>query len=111
MELLDSLQNDTLLGGEKVVFSLYYYTNQRTKLDVLVDYLQANEPEQVIIEWHNLRPYANPMWELNMRSYPIVMHLDSINNWERKMWDIGYQFDCKPDYWLPINQTVSQMEN
>jgi tryptophan-rich sensory protein len=39
------------------------------------------------------------IWELNCRTYPIKLELESINKWETKMWEIGYKFDCELDGW------------
>jgi hypothetical protein len=43
-------------------------------------------------------PYENG-FELLGSTHPIQMELSVINEWNNKMWDIGYDFDCKLDGW------------
>ncbi len=95
IDVLERINNDSSLTADKMVFSFYFITDERKKIDSLVDYLKANEKNQQIIEPNKI----NEIWELNGRSYPIKLEIDCINNWERKMWDIGYRFDCILDGW------------
>jgi len=97
--LLQKIKNDTTITKDKMIFSFYYITNTRAKIDALIDYLKANEPNQPTIELNKI----NQIWELNGRTYPIQLQIDSINQWEIKMRAIGYQFDCELDGWDTID--------
>lgn len=95
IDVLNRIKNDTSITSNEMVFSFYFISDQRKKLEALIDYLEKNEPSQTIIEFNQI----NEIWELNGRTYPIPLEINAINVWERKMWNIGFQFDCKLDGW------------
>lgn len=95
IDVLERIENDSTITKDEMVFSFYFITDKRAKIDSLIDYLEANEPNQQIIELNQV----NEIWELNGRTYPIKLEIGSINKWERKMWKIGYKFDCELDGW------------
>lgn len=95
IDVLERIKNDSTITKEEMIFSFYFITDKRTKIDSLTDYLEKFEPNQQIIELNQI----NKIWELNGRTYPIKLEIDSINKWERKMWEIGYKFDCELDGW------------
>lgn len=94
-DVLDRIKSDSTIAKDEVVFSFYYVTDERIKIDLLIDYFKLKEKNQQIIELNQI----NQIWELNGRSYPIKLEIDSVNKWERKMWEIGYIFDCELDVW------------
>ena len=94
-DVLERIKSDSTLTNDEMIFSFYFITDARTKIDSLIDYLEANEPNQQIIELNQI----NEIWELNGRTYPIKLEIENINSWERKMWEIGYKLDCKLDGW------------
>ena len=95
IDVLERIKNDSTITKDEMIFSFYFVTDKRTKIDSLIDYLEMNEPNQQIIELNKI----NEIWELNGRTYPIKLEIDSINKWEGKMWEIGYKFDCELDGW------------
>ena len=95
IDVLERIKNDSTITKDEMIFSFYFITDNKKKIDSLIDYLEKNEPNQQIIEINQ----ANKIWELHGRTYPIKLELDNINMWERKMWDIGYKFDCELDGW------------
>lgn len=94
-DVLERIKNDSTITKDEMIFSFYFITDERTKIDSLIGFLEQNEPKQRIVKLNLI----NEIWELNGRTYPIKLELDSINQWERKMWEIGYKFDCKLDGW------------
>ena len=95
IDVLERIKNDSTITKDEMIFSFYYISDKRTKIDKLTDYLEKNETSQRIIELNQI----NNIWELNGRTYPLKLQIDTINLWERKMLDIGYRFDCKLDGW------------
>ena len=95
IDVLERIKNDSTITKDEMIFSFYYISDKRTKIDKLIDYLEKNETSQRIIELNQI----NNIWELNGRTYPLKLQIDTINLWERKMLDIGYRFDCKLDGW------------
>lgn len=94
-DVLKRIKNDSTITKDEMIFSFYFITNERAKIDSLIVYLEKNEVNQQVIELNKI----NKIWELNGRTYPIKLEIDSINKWERKMLDIGYKFDCELDGW------------
>lgn len=95
IDVLERIKNDSTITKDEMIFSFYFVTDKRTKVDSLIDFLEKHEPNQQIIELNQI----NEIWELNGRTYPIKLEIDSINKWERKMWEIGYKFDCELNGW------------
>ena len=100
IDVLNRIKKDSTITKNEMIFSFYFITDKRTKIDSLIDFLEKNESNQQIIELNRI----NKIWELNGRSYPIKLEIDSINKWEKRMWDIGYQFDCQLDVWEAIQE-------
>jgi hypothetical protein len=94
-DVLRRIQEDTSITADQIRFSFYYITDDRVKIDSLIDYFEANLKEYQIMELNK----NNKIWELNARSSPVTVNLDSINEWEKNLWDIGYKFDCRLDGW------------
>lgn len=96
--VLNRIKQDSTDKRKEVVFSFYFKTNKRKKINDLMDYFEFYEPSSQLMELNQLGRWPE-VWELNGRSYPIPLHIDSLNQWEKKLWDIGYRFDCKLTYW------------
>ena len=94
-DVLERIKSDSTITKDEMIFSFYFITDKRAKIDSLIGYLEQNESNQQIIELNQV----NEIWELNGRTYPIKLEIDSINRWERNMWEIGYKFDCELDGW------------
>lgn len=103
IDVLERIKNDSTISKNEMIFSFYFITDKRAKIESLIDYLQEHEKNQQIIELSQI----NDIWELNGRTYPVQLEIDSINKWEKKMWEIGYEFDCILDGW----ETTSADQN
>ena len=100
----DQSTNAALLGrllqiskgeSETMKFDFYFVTDQKQKIEALANYLktaQKTDPDVEINELENI-------WELAGQSLPVQLEIDSINQWEKDMWEIGYKFDCVLDGW------------
>jgi len=95
LDVLNRIKEDSTINKDEMIFSFYYITNEKSKIEALSDFLKINEPEQKIIEFNKI----NSIWELHGMSNPIRLEIDNINEWEKKMWEIGFRFDCKLDGW------------
>ncbi|MEZ4685691.1 MAG: ribonuclease E inhibitor RraB [Bacteroidia bacterium] len=95
IDVLRRIKNDSTITQDEMVFSFWFITDKRAKIDSLIDYFEENEPNQPILELNKI----NEIWELNGRTYPVKLEIESINNWESRMWEIGYKFDCRLDGW------------
>jgi hypothetical protein len=73
----------------------FYVSDQKEKLKQLGLQLLTNYPQYTDIK---IQPY-NDIYELLGNTHPIKMELGTINEWNKKMWEIGYEFDCKLDGW------------
>ncbi len=73
----------------------FYVSDQEEKLKNLGLYLMTEFPEYT--DW-KVRPYHDS-FELLGASNPIKMDIATVNEWNQRMWDAGYKFDCKLDGW------------
>ena len=73
----------------------FYVSDEEEKLKRLGLHLLAEFPQYTDLK---VQPY-NDNYELLGTSHPIKMNLAMVNEWNQRMWDIGYCFDCKLDGW------------
>ena len=94
-DVLERINQDTSITSDSMVFTFWFITNEKQKLDALADYLRNNLKDHQIVELKQV----NEIWELQGTSNAIKLDIESIKEWEKKLWDIGYKFDCKLDGW------------
>jgi hypothetical protein len=93
LERIHSRRNVTAETSLPIEF--FYVSDQEQKLKNLGLQLLSEFPDYIDLK---VQPY-NDNFELLGTSYPIKMDLTTVNEWNQRMWDIGYQFDCKLDGW------------
>ena len=94
-DVLERIKNDPEITSDEMTFSFYFITDKKAKIESLIDYLKKIELSQNTFVVNKIKED----WELKGKTYPIKLEIDSINKWEREMWDIGYHFDCELDGW------------
>ena len=102
IDVLERIVNDSNYTSKEIILSFYFISDERKKIESLIDFFNDSLENHQVIELNQI----NNIWELNGRSNPIELQLESINNWERNLWEVGYKFDCLLDGW---ESTISDL--
>ena len=94
-DFVDRVKNDEDIAFDSLNLSFYFITNSKRKIDRLAKYINSEMPNYDVLEVIE----NEELWELQGRSPKILIEIETINNWEKKLWDTGLQFDCKLDGW------------
>jgi hypothetical protein len=94
-DVLKSVYNSNVTSDTILPIEFFYVSDQETKLKELGLHLMTQFPTYNDFK---VQRY-NDIFELRGTTHPIKMDITSVNEWNQKMWDIGYQFDCKLDAW------------
>ena len=92
---LKDVEIDSSNLGQLRTASYYIISDDRTTIDSLMDYMEANLPNHQNIELNKI----NDIWELNGRRPKLKVQEDSIMIWETLLTNVGYKFDCKFTNW------------
>ena len=93
--VLERIYNSDVTPETSLPIEFFYVSDQEEKLKRLGLYLLTEFPE-----YNDLRVQRyNNNFELLGNTHPIKMKLQTVNEWNQRMWDIGYDFDCKLDGW------------
>ena len=94
-DVLERIYKSNVTSKTSLPIEFFFISDQEGKLKRLGLYLLSVFPEYIDLK---VQPY-NEHFELLGTTHPIKMDLKSVNEWNQKMWEIGYQFDCKLDGW------------
>ena len=94
-DVLERIYKSDITPETSLSIEFFYVSDGEEKLRRLGLHLLSNFPEYANLQ---VQPYEE-VFELSGITQPIKMALDVINEWNQKMWDIGYEFDCKLDGW------------
>jgi hypothetical protein len=94
-DVLERIYNSGVTPETSLSIEFFYVSDGEEKLRRLGLHLLSSFPEYADLQ---VQPYQE-IFELSGITHPIKMELDIINEWNQKMWDIGYEFDCKLDGW------------
>jgi len=94
-DVLERIYNSNITSETYLSIEFFYVSDQEEKLRNLGLHLLTEFPKYSDFK---IQPY-NDNFELFGNTHPIKMELDTINEWNQRMWDIGYDFDCKLDGW------------
>lgn len=94
-DVLERIYNSNVTPDTSLPIEFFFVSDQEEKLKRLGLHLLRNFPNYTDL---NVQPY-NENFELLGNTHPIKMELNTINEWNQQMWDIGYEFDCKLDGW------------
>jgi len=94
-DVLKRIYGDGIDSEARMPIEFFFTSDLEAKLKKLGLALLAEFPDYNELR---LKPYQN-IFELIGTSNPIQMDLATINDWNQKMWNLGYRFDCKLDGW------------
>ena len=94
-DVLNRIYSDNVQPSDQLPIEFFFVTDVETKALSLKSYLSSNFPTYKDLK---VQPYQNN-YELIGTTHPIAMNIQSINQWNQQLWDIGYEFDCKLDGW------------
>jgi hypothetical protein len=94
-DVLDRIYKDDIKSTDMLPIEFYFLTDTNNKAINFKNELVKKFPdyEEIII-----RDYDGD-FEISGKTDPKQMSLQSINQWNKLMWDFGYEFDCKLDGW------------
>lgn len=94
-DVLERIYNSNVTSESNLPIEFFFISNREEKLKSLGLHLLTEFPDYTRLK---VQAY-NDNYELLGVTHPIKMDLATINDWNQKMWDIGYRFDCKLDGW------------
>ena len=94
-DVLERIYKHNVTSETSLPIEFFYVSDEEEKLNKLGLHLLSEFPHYADLK---VQTY-NDIYELSGTTNPVKMDLDSVNEWNQKMWDIGYQFDCKLDGW------------
>ncbi|HLL42863.1 MAG TPA: ribonuclease E inhibitor RraB, partial [Segetibacter sp.] len=90
-DVLERIFSDNVSESDEYPVEFFFVTDKVQKANFLKDFLEANYPNYSELR---VQPYED-LYEVVGSTNPIPMQLETINGWNKEMWDIGYNFDCK----------------
>lgn len=94
-DVLERIYNSNVSSQDNLPIEFDFISDSEKKLKTLGIYLLSIYPNYSALK---VAPYED-LFELHGITEPIQMELDIINEWNKQMWDIGFEFDCKLDGW------------
>lgn len=94
-DVLNRIHKDGIKPTDMLPIEFYFLTDTNLKATEFKNQLIREFPDYKKIE---IRDYDGD-FEISGITDPKAMNLGSINEWNRVIWDFGYQFDCKLDGW------------
>jgi hypothetical protein len=94
-DVLERIYKDGIKPTDMLPIEFYFLTDTKVKATNFRNYLKKTFPEYEKIE---TRDY-NGNFEISGFTNSKLMSLQSINEWNKALWDLGYEFDCKLDGW------------
>ncbi len=84
-DVLRRIKQDTSITSDNMVFTFWFITDEKQKLDALAEYLRNNLKDYKIVELKQV----DEIWELEGTSNAIKLDIESINEWDKKLWAIN----------------------
>lgn len=94
-DVLERIYKDGVKSTDMLPIEFYFLTDTEAKATDFKNYLKTKFPEYEGVE---IQDYDGD-FEISGTTSPKEMSLQSINDWNKVMWDFGYEFDCKLDGW------------
>ena len=82
-------------AGTSLPVEFFFLSDSEEKLKALGLYMMEKFPAY---SNYKIGPYYDIL-QLTGETSPIQMEIESINEWNKIMWDSGYAYDCKLDGW------------
>ncbi len=94
-EVLKEMYADGIKETDRFSIEFYFLTDKESKAKNLVEAITKRFPQYSEIETVDF----SGEYEISGITEAVVMELKSINDWNKTMWDLGYEFDCRFDGW------------
>jgi Regulator of ribonuclease activity B len=94
-DVLKRIYKDNVKPTDMLPVEFFFVTDKKAKATAFKKQLKEQFPAYESLE---ISDYDGN-FEISGITDPIEMSLAVINNWNKVMWDLGYQFDCKIDGW------------
>jgi hypothetical protein len=94
-DVLKRIYNSKITADSRLPIEFFFVSNNVDNVLNLQKHLKENFADYKQLK---VQPYEN-LYELSGLTSSIQMSLDLINKWNKLMWDLGYDFDCKLDGW------------
>lgn len=95
-DVLERIYEDNISANEKLNINFAFITDTKDKAECFSKKLADMFPNYTNIEVNNYEE----IFEVTGLTEKIQMSLAVVNNWNTKMWDLGYKYDCKFDGWF-----------
>lgn len=94
-DVLRRIYRDNISPDDKLPVEFFFVSNEIDNVLDLQSHLKEHFKDYTSLK---VQPYEDN-FEISGTTSPIKMDLESINQWNQMMWDLGYEFDCKLDGW------------
>lgn len=94
-DILDSIYANGVKTYDKLPIEFMFVTDNEDKAIQFKNNLLLQFPTYIKISVEK----ADDLWDIHGITDNLEMSLNEINNWNRIMWDFGYQNDCQLDGW------------
>jgi hypothetical protein len=94
-DVLNRIYKDDIKSIDMLPIEFYFLTNTKVKATNFKNQLVIKFPGYESIK---IQDYDGD-FEISGTTDPKEMSLQSINEWNKLMWNFGYEFDCKLDGW------------
>ncbi len=93
--VIESMYEDNICETDKLKINFAFVTDTKEKADYFSIKIKSTYKEYSNI---NVKPYEE-LFEIIGETNELQMTIEKINQWNQKMWDFGYLYDCKLDGW------------
>jgi hypothetical protein len=95
-DVLERIYGDNILSSDELNINFAFVTDSRDKADIFAVILKST-----FLNYSNINVGTyDDLFEVTGITDKIRMRIEEINEWNNRMWDIGYKYDCKLDGWF-----------
>jgi cystathionine beta-lyase family protein involved in aluminum resistance len=94
-DVLKRIYVDNIKPNDELNVNFAFITDTQAKATKFAGILKSINKNYTGVE---VGPY-DEQFEVRGLTDKIKMNLQDINDWNKKMWDFGYKYDCKLDGW------------
>ena len=94
-EVIKAMHKDGIKSTDQFPVDLYFMTDSEEKANNLKKAFESRFPDYTELD---VADYGGD-FEILVTTTPIEMNLKAVNDLNKIMWDLGYEFDCMFDGW------------
>ncbi|HWI90974.1 MAG TPA: ribonuclease E inhibitor RraB [Flavisolibacter sp.] len=94
-DVLERIYGSNITADDQLLIEFFFVSDNIDNILDLQNYLKESFSSYTQLK---VQPYKN-LFDLSGTTNPIQMDLNSVNEWNQVMWDLGYKYDCKLDGW------------